>query len=582
MTEALRRDRQASAMSRVRRRRLPPVLRDSGRWRQISGLVLFVYAAMHLANHGLGNISVDAMRAGAAIKGLVWDNPVGLTLLYGALVVHVVLAISSVWHRKSWKLPPLQGVQIAAGLFIPVLLFPHIMATRGAEIVWGNNVGYRELLAMVWPGGAVLQTLLLTIVWLHGCLGIHTWLKGRFWYDRSAPFLACLATALVVFAFTGFVTAGRAVVPNPPMPVGAAASILAATGLVQTGAAVALTLLVVAIFLQPVIARRNRILVTYDIPGNTQRVVSTPKGASILEASRSAEIPHASACGGRSRCSTCRVLVVKGHDREADVPGLAEARLLAKIGAPPDVRLACQYRPSRNVTVRRLVGAGEIYDRSILGDSYRFGVERETAVLFADLRGFTGIAERLLPYDVVHLLNAYFDRVARAVEAHGGEIDKFMGDGVMALFSGNEIEKAGRDAAAAALAILEIVDEMNARISKDIGSPLRVAIGIHAGWAIFGRIGGGSQRDPVARTALGRTVNTAARLQDFAKEQDVPLVISTELAELAKLVEPQGVRSTIAALRGTTRPVNILMFGETATLRAALESSQERAAPALA
>ncbi|MCQ0989392.1 adenylate/guanylate cyclase domain-containing protein [Jiella marina] len=565
----------AAALRRVWRSRLPPALLDVGRWRQVSGLILFAYAAMHLANHALGNLSLSAMQAGAAFKGALWGNPIGFTLLYGSLLVHVVLAVAGVWQRRNWKLPALQTIQIAAGLAIPLLLFPHIVATRGADVLWGNDVGYRELLALVWPGGAVLQTLLLTIVWLHGCLGVHMWLKGRSWFDRTAPFLACLATALVVFAFTGFVSGGRAVLPNPPMPLGAAADIVQAADSMRAGAAMALTLLIAAIILRPVVGRRNRVLVAYDGLDRSRRVVTAMKGASVLEASRSAAIPHASACGGRGRCSTCRILVLKGHDREKDAPGLTEARLLAKIGAPPDVRLACQYHPSGNVTVRQLVGAGEIYDRSILGDSSRFGVERETAVLFADLRGFTGIAERLLPYDVVHLLNAYFDRAARAIETHGGEVDKFMGDGLMAVFSVGSIEKASRDAADAALAILEIVDEMNARVGKEVGSPLRVAVGLHAGTAIFGRIGGGSQRGQLARTALGRTVNTAARLQDFAKENDVPLVVSRKLAKLGELDEPNGVRSTLATLRGTARPTSVLLFPETSLLRAALEPANQ-------
>ncbi|MBO0906007.1 adenylate/guanylate cyclase domain-containing protein [Jiella sonneratiae] len=546
---------------RLLRRKIPPRLREPLRWRQATGMVLFAYAATHLANHALGNISSEALGFGAWLKRLVWDNPVGTLLLYGALVIHVGLALHSLATRHSWRLPATQVVQIATGLSIPILLFPHIVSTRGAEVLFGETVGYSRLLHAIWPAGALLQTVFLCFVWVHGCLGMRQWLQNRSDYQRLAPTFAILATALLVFAFTGFVTAGRVaarrtdIAAIPP-------EVAAAAQTVQTVVLVSLSGIFGLMLLWPYLGGGRRIVLRYDNGDGTARSVTAPKGSSVLEVSRSADIAHASACNGRARCSTCRVLVLRGHDLVADAPNAAERLLLQKIKAPPNVRLGCQYRPSRDVTLRRMVGAGEIYDVADLADPYRFGVEREVVALFADLRGFTGISERWLPYDVVHLLNAYFDRVARQIEANRGEIDKFMGDGVMALFHRkNDLASAARDALTAALEILRTVEAMNEENRDSWQVPLQVAIGIHGGSAILGQIGGGGQARP-ARTALGRTINAASRLQDFAKTLDVALVVSDDVARLAGIGESDELMRVVAELRGSTRSLEVTVFSD--------------------
>ncbi|MBP0615605.1 adenylate/guanylate cyclase domain-containing protein [Jiella mangrovi] len=569
--------RRPGAIGRALRRKIPLRLRDPLRWRQGTGMVLFAYATTHLLNHALGNISLDAMFFGASVKRLIWDNLVGTALLYGSLVLHVILALQTLAKRHNWRMPTTQALQIATGLTIPVLLFPHIVATRGAEILFSERVGYSRLLAQIWPTGAVLQTLLLAFVWIHGCLGMRQWLQTKPFYQKAAPGFAAAATAILVFAFTGFVSSGRMVAGAATPPDALPEAVLAAAQVTRTGVYAALAILASLYVLKPVLRRRRRrIVILYDNGDAERRAVVARKGESILDASRGADIPHASACNGRARCSTCRVLVLKGHDSERDQPGAAEGALLKKIKAPPNVRLACQYKPSGNVTVRRLVGAGEIYDASTLDDPYRFGVEREVVALFADLRGFTGISERWLPYDVVHLLNAYFDRVTRRIEANGGEIDKFMGDGVMALFSRKrQMERSARQALAAALDILKTVEAMNAENTDEWEVPLRVAIGIHGGLAILGQIGGGNHGQ-TSRTALGRTINAASRLQDFAKTKEAALAVSADIVRLAGLAEDAGGERVVAELRGSTRALDVVVFADSASLERALESAGEK------
>src|SRR5262249_22201710 len=152
-----------------------------------------------------------------------------------------------------------------------------------------------------------------------------------------------------------------------------------------------------------------------------------------LEASRMAGIPHASVCGGRGRCSTCRTKV-EGLREAIPPPAPEELKVLHRVGAAPDVRLACQLRPHGELRATPLLRDNGQARDGFRCPGYLQGAECEIAILFADLRAFTQLSERKLPYDLVFLLNRYFAEMGHAVEAAGGRIDKFIGDGVMALF----------------------------------------------------------------------------------------------------------------------------------------------------
>jgi adenylate cyclase len=259
------------------------------------------------------------------------------------------------------------------------------------------------------------------------------------------------------------------------------------------------------------------------------RVVSVPVGFSILEASRWASIPHASVCGGRGRCSTCRVRVERGLE-QLPAPSEAERRVLARVGAAPDVRLACQSRPQREVAVTPLL-APSVAAADALDPDVRQGRERELAVLFADLRGFTRMAEHKLPYDVVFFLNRYFETVGTAITRAGGITNQFTGDGVMALFGVDDGPAAGcRQALAAARAMVEGMAALNAELAGDLPAPLRIGIGVHVGPAVVGRMGWG---ESFYLTAVGDTVHVAARLEQATKDHDAELVISEEVARRA-------------------------------------------------
>jgi adenylate cyclase len=160
--------------------------------------------------------------------------------------------------------------------------------------------------------------------------------------------------------------------------------------------------------------------------------------------------------------------------------------------------------------------------------AYLAGQEQEVAVLFADLRGFTSIAEHKLPYDVVFLLNRYFDVVGDAIAQVGGIANQFTGDGVMALFGVGTAPIAGCQQALAAVgAMMHGLAELSQSLAGELETPLRMGCGIHTGPAVVGRMGHGIAQ---YLTAVGDTVHVASRLQELTKVYRCQVVISEPVA----------------------------------------------------
>lgn len=530
--------------------------------RLVSGLVLGAFLVTHFSNHALGLVSLEAMESGRRFFNLLWRNPVGTGLLYGALLVHFALALQAIYRRRTLRMPMREAAQLAFGLALPFLLIPHVVTTRIELGVMGHDSDYSEVLRTLWivaPELGARQAATLLIAWLHFCLGMYFWLRSKPLYRRFGLALYTGALLIPVLALLGFAEAGEEIARLPPGPAEAPpAEILAK---IKFGLFVAFGAAIGGAFA----ARATRIAwnwstrlrITY--PGG--RVVTVPFGFSVLEASRTTGIPHASICGGRGRCSTCRIRVLEGHDRQPP-PSPQEAATLRRIKAEPQIRLACQLRPSHDLTVVPLVSQSVVERRGIGGRADR-SHERDIAVLFCDLRGFTALTEKRLPFDTVFLLNRYFDVVGQAVEQSGGHMDKFVGDGALALFGlETDAATACHQALRAAARIGDGVAQLNSDYASELHSPLQIAMSLHAGPAVVGRMGYG---DAMTLTAIGDTVNAGSRLEGLAKELDAELVISEDLARLAGVAVSAFDQRTLA-LRGRTQPITVWIVRNVADL----------------
>ena len=547
----------------------------SRRIRLYAGLTLFAYVSLHLSNHALGIVSLSAMEAAQPYLIGGFRSIPGTMVLGGAALLHGGLALYTLYRRRQLRMPLWEAAQIALGFTIPLLLLGHVLATRISYELFATDIGYGYV---VWtiiqePWKMVQQTALLTLTWAHGCVGIHFWLRFRSWYPQVVGALYTVAIVLPLLALIGFLSAGREVARLDAEPrwhrafVGNAAQMQSAgmkrleriadlTGGTMIGA-------VLLVFAWRGLRRLNErrkglIRIAYA----TGEVVTVVPGQTLLEISRGAGVPHASVCGGRSRCSTCRVRIARGG-AQLPAPDRDEAQVLVRIKATDEVRLACQIRPTHDLDVATLFPVPPEMGRVRQLSDYHHGRELEITVMFADLRGFTTLVESQLPYDTVFLLNRYFAEMGQAIRAANGHLDKFIGDGVMALFGLDEdLTRGVTDALRAARAMSARLETVNRDLAHDLSEPLRIGIGIHVGNAVVGDMG---WANALSLTAIGDTVNTASRIEGLTKRFDCELVVSSEVARLVG-VSLDGYQRTQVAVRGRARELEVVIIPRAADM----------------
>ena len=543
-----------------------------GKLRLISGLVLFVFVLGHFINHALGIVSLSAMNSGLKYTVEPWRTSIGTTIFVIALTIHVLLALWSLYSKRTLNMGRGEIVQILLGILIPIMLSAHVLSARGGYEVYGFEEGYAYQLYAQWIANPIygfIDVAALLVVWIHACLGWHFWLRLKPWYIKIRLLAFSLALIIPVLAITGIVSGGFRVLrlsksekwvsrllENVSKEGNAYIDFIYGNeDKIQLGVlAVIAVLLLIHVVRWLVSALPGGEKLQYrDFSFNSKREVKLRSETSVLDLLRQANIPHASVCGGRGRCSTCRVRVDKGLEDIAP-PDANEERVLERIAAAPNVRLACQVKPKKTIAVTALLAPDATARDGFAVTRSHTGDDQEVAILFADIRAFTKLSEAQLPYDTAFLLNRYFAAMGKAIEESGGHLDKFIGDGVMAIFGiDKSLEEGSRDAIIAAKAMSERLEELNKTLTDDIAEPLRIGIGIHCGRAIVGNMG---YNRAVSLTAIGDVVNTASRLEGLTKEFQVQLIVSKKAADLSGL-NATGFPSHETSIRGRLDPLQI-------------------------
>jgi adenylate cyclase len=533
------------------------------------GLILFTYLLSHFMNHALGNVSYAAMAEGLDYHMAFWRYPPVVVVFYTAAIVHWSLGLWALYERRQFRYRAPEFTQLVLGLSIPFLLVAHFVGVRLESPLFGRNLYYAQVFFAYWltrPYMEWVQFALLVVAWVHGCIGLYFWLRLKRFFARASPYLLVAAALIPTLALLGLIEGGRAVAQLSLQPEWFAANLApqrfntpAQRALLDAiifwfviAYATVLGLILAARGLRALRERRGG-MITLSYPNGV--TVHVPKGFSVLEASLRNHVPHASVCGGRARCSTCRIRII-GDLTRLPKPSSREAFVLDRVGASvdPAVRLACQLRPEHDIAfflvfpprVNAAVGRPS--------GGMRVGKERYVVSMFVDMRRSTAIAEKLLPFDTVFIINRFLAAVSSAIEGAGGRPNQFVGDAVLALFGlDQDPATACRQAVSAVERIAANVEQLNRDLASDLREPIRYGIGVNGGEVVIGDIG---YRDHFVFTALGDPVNVAARLQDTAKDLGCEVAISEEVCRAAGLaIDTLSTREV--AIRGRDRSMTI-------------------------
>jgi adenylate cyclase len=584
----------ATSIADIRARRpgegAPAWLRGIGT-RQIrlaTGLILFAYIFAHYFNHALGNISYAAMQAWVPYHTAFWRSPAVNAVLYAAAMVHFSLGLWALYARRHFHFSVSEISQLVLGLSIPLWLASHFGAMRVVGWMYGIAPPDYGLPIYAWwveESQTIAQTGLLVVAWAHGCIGLYYWLRMKPFFKWTGPILLSLAVLMPILSLLGVYQGGREVIglaqeqawrqENLRYVTRAQATAVDTITLFYFPIAYAGAILLVFVARGArALRERGGGLYTLTYPNRQVRV---PKGMSVLEASLRFNIPHASVCGGRARCSTCRVRILGDHGAVA-APSAREAFVLERVGAgaDPSIRLACQLRPQGDIAVvpilQPTIGAASVRSRQRM----HVGEERYVVSMFVDLRGSTTLGESRLAFDVVVLINRFVEAVSRGVTEAGGQPNQFIGDGVLALFGlGTDKANACRQSLRAGALIAGNIAHLNEQIVSEGHEPIAYGVGIHGGEVIVGDIG---FRGHTVFTALGDAVNVAARLRDLTKALKCTLVVSEAVCQTAGLAA-DTLPLIEVEIRGRDEAMMVRAVKDPAALARYFESRVDAGAP---
>jgi adenylate cyclase len=552
-----------------------------------TGLILFAFAASHFLSHATGLFLLDEMdRVGRGVLLAPWHTWGGMAILSGAICTHAALGLRAVWRRRHLRIPAREAWQLGLGLSIPLLLIPHAINVRAGHAFYGLDDSYYRILYQYWitkwATGLPRQFFLLLAVWVHGCLGLHMWLRFRPWYRQYSGLLLSVAILIPSLAMLGITNAGwnatmRAALepgfaaahgpPPPGSPEAEASANLAALGWRLQIAYVLLIALFFGLRFRRDRIERNRSTISLSYPA--KRTITVPQGFSILEASRWAKIPHASICGGRARCSTCRVHVLKGREY-LPPPKTIEIQTLSRINAGESLRLACQTRPLGPVSIVPLVPT-EAPARPSFNLSIGEGREILTTAFFVDLRGSTQISAGRLPYDALFIIDRYIQAVTGVIRGHGGYVITVAGDGIMALFGVDGDARSGaRSALLSVSALVDAIASLSAELADQFGTPLKIGIGLHSGLSVVGQI---ELSGAFSLQFIGEIGNVAARLEAMTKKSACTAIASDAVFDAAGIEGAIFGERRKLKLRGQDGTIPVILISNVDRLRVLLRAA---------
>lgn len=300
-------------------------------------------------------------------------------------------------------------------------------------------------------------------------------------------------------------------------------------------------------------------IIFYD--KETTRLKSEKKGTTILETALKHEYPLYHLCGGNAKCTTCRVYVSDGISNLSN-RNKREQLLADRKGWPSEIRLACQTEVFGDIGVRRIIRDNkDLKTVTSESKSSKTGEECFAVILFLDIKGFTSFTESNLAYDVVFVLNRFFHEMSEPILNNGGEIDKFIGDGILAFFQisnakgskqsqEEEIQnlktETMKSAIRACLRMFDQLQKFNIEMKDRFNFTFDIRLGLHAGNVIYGDIGHSEFK---SQTVLGDVVNVASRLEALNKKTNTRFLVSDVIYDtIGKLLSID--KKVITKLRG--------------------------------
>ena len=218
--------------------------------------------------------------------------------------------------------------------------------------------------------------------------------------------------------------------------------------------------------------------------------------------------------------------------------------------------MGCQTKLTGNISFRRLLldkRDADLNNQITEQKLESVGTIRNLTILFCDIKGFTPFSESLSAYDVIFILNRYFSIMREVIIRHGGEVNNYIGDAVMAIFGLKESRQQSLRAVSASVEMLKEMDQFKSYLKKAYGRDFDIRVGVHYGEVISGSVGSGDDRK---LTVIGDAVNIASRIEAINKEAGTRLLISETVYDQVK--DKISVRNYLRLkLRGTSNLITL-------------------------